>query len=255
MLNACISRVAYLGFVAFGFLLRLSPLRVHMSVSLIFPLAIFLSPPALAADCKVADPDLQGFYAGGCKNGLAHGDGVAKGTAEYRGEFRKGMKDGKGVKTWPWGERYEGGFAEDRRSGKGMYIWDAASPWAGERYVGDYVADQRHGQGTYYWPNGDRFDGLWKEDRRYGYSAMELRRQTATAARTEAMKAGMQVCSWVQTGIAYKVLRVGTIETLEANALEVRLLRLEGVPEAISGGNLQPGMLMKAPAADWTPCS
>ena len=255
MLNACISRVAYLGFVAFGFLLRLSPLRVHMSVSLIFPLAIFLSPPALAADCKVADPDLQGFYAGGCKNGLAHGDGVAKGTAEYRGEFRKGMKDGKGVKTWPWGERYEGGFAEDRRSGKGMYIWDAASPWAGERYVGDYVADQRDGQGTYYWPNGDRFDGLWKEDRRYGYSAMELRRQTATAARTEAMKAGMQVCSWVQTGIAYKVLRVGTIETLEANALEVRLLRLEGVPEAISGGNLQPGMLMKAPAADWTPCS
>ncbi len=226
-----------------------------LAVAVLFPLAFFLSPSALAADCRVLDPELQGFYEGGCKNGLAQGHGVARGGTEYRGEFRKGMKDGKGVKTWPWGDRYEGSFAEDRRSGKGMYIWGEASPWAGERYVGDYVADQRHGQGTYYWPNGDRFDGLWKEDRRYGYSAMELRRQAAAAARTEAMKAGMQVCSWGRTGIAYQVLRVGTIETLEDNALQVRLVRLEGVPEAISGSNLQPGMLLTAPPADWTPCS
>ena len=227
----------------------------RLAAAILFPLASFFSPCALAADCRVLDPELQGFYEGGCKNGLAHGDGVARGSAEYRGEFRKGMKDGKGVKTWPWGDRYEGSFAADRRSGKGMYIWGEASPWAGERYVGDYVADQRHGQGTYYWPNGDRFDGLWKEDRRYGYSAMELRRQAASAARTEAMKAGTQVCSWGRTGIAYRVLRVGTIETLEDNALQVRLVRLEGVPEAISGSNLQPGMLLTAPPADWTPCS
>lgn len=227
----------------------------RLAAAILFPLASFFSPSALAADCRVLDPELQGFYEGGCKNGLAHGDGVARGSAEYRGEFRKGMKDGKGVKTWPWGDRYEGSFAADRRSGKGMYIWGEASPWAGERYVGDYVADQRHGQGTYYWPNGDRFDGLWKEDRRYGYSAMELRRQAASAARTEAMKAGTQVCSWGRTGIAYRVLRVGTIETLEDNALQVRLVRLEGVPEAISGSNLQPGMLLTAPPADWTPCS
>ena len=259
MLNAFISKAVYLGFRAFGFLLRFSPLRgvcrSRLTIFTAFTIFTAYPAPALPADCRVLDPKLQGFYEGECKNGLTHGDGVAKGSAEYRGEFRKGMKDGKGVKTWPWGDRYEGGFSEDRRSGKGMYVWGEASPWVGERYVGDYVADRRHGQGTYYWPNGDRFDGLWKEDRRYGYSAMELRRQAATAARTEAMKAGMQVCSWGQTGIAYKVLRVGTIETLEDNALQVRLVRLEGMPEAISGSNLQPGMLLKAPATDWTPCS
>ena len=219
-------------------------------------LTFFAISPALAdARCKVIDPELQGTYDGGCRNGLAHGDGIANGTAEYQGEFRDGLKHGKGVKTWAWGDRYEGGFLDDRRNGKGMYTWGAGSPWAGERFVGEYLADLREGWGTYYWPNGDRFDGVWKEDRRYGYSAMEQRRQAATAARTEVMQPGTQVCSWGQTGIAYKVLRVGKIETLEGTVLQVRLVRLEGVPEAISGSNLRPGMLMDTAPGDWTPCS
>jgi hypothetical protein len=45
------------------------------------------------------------------------------------------------------------------------------------------------------------------------------------------------------------------VETLEANVLEVRLVRLEGVPQAVSGSNLTPGMLLKAVPADWMPCS
>ena len=240
LLNAFVSKVARAGFFAVAFL---------------FPLSSFLSDSALGAECQVIDPELQGFYEGGCKNGLAHGVGYARGTAEYQGEFRKGLKEGRGVKTWPWGDRYDGGFANDRRNGNGMYVWGAGSPWSGERFVGDYVADQREARGIYYWPNGDRFEGVWKEDRRYGYSAMEQRRQAATAARGEAMQPGTQVCSWGQTGIAYKVLRVGKVETLEGNALQVQLVRLEGVPQAVSGSNLQPGMLLNAAPADWTPCS
>ncbi len=219
------------------------------------PILLLLYPLATLADCRVADPELQGFYQGGCKNGLAHGYGYARGTAEYEGEFRKGLKDGKGVKTWAWGDRYEGGFLDDRRHGKGMYVWGAGSPWAGERFVGEYSADKRQGMGTYYWPNGDRFEGVWKEDRRYGHTAMEQRREAAAKARSAAMQAGTQVCSWGQTGIAYKVLRVGQVETFEGNALQVRLVRLEGVPQAISGSNLQPGMLLDTPASDWTPCT
>src|SRR3954469_13941466 len=214
----------------------------------------FTTPVVRAANCGVTDPELQGFYEGGCKNGLAEGDGFAHGSAEYEGEFHKGLKHGKGVKTWPWGDRYEGEFVNDRRQGKGMYIWGERSPWAGERYIGDYVGDAREGTGTYYWPNGDRFDGVWKEDRRYGYSAMELRRQAAESARKQALKPGEQVCSWGQTGIAFKVLRVGTIEALEENAMKVRLVRLEGVPEAISGSNLKPGMVVDETARDWEPC-
>ena len=222
----------------------------------VLALALLLLPIAsLAADCRVLDPELQGAYEGGCRKGLAHGEGVATGSAEYRGEFRNGMKHGTGVKTWAWGDRYEGGFVTDRKSGKGMYTWGAGSPWAGERFVGDYAADQRDGLGTYYWPNGDRFEGVWKKDQRYGYSAMEQRRQTAAAARSGALRPGVQVCSWGHTGIAYKVLRVGKIEAAEGNTLGVRLLRLEGLPQAVSGNNLQPGMLLEAVAGDWDPCS
>jgi hypothetical protein len=239
MFNA-LSRIARAGFFA---------------VALTFSLSPFISHSALSAECRVIDPELQGSYEGGCKNGLADGDGHARGTAEYQGEFRRGLKHGKGVKTWAWGDRYEGGFVDDRRSGKGMYTWGPGSPWAGERFVGDYVADERDGRGTYYWPNGDRFEGVWKQDRRYGYSALEQRRQAAAAARNGALKPGTQVCAWGQTGIAYKVLRVGIIEKVEENTLQVRLVRLEGVTQAVSGSNLQPGMLLDSAPDDWTPCS
>ena len=61
--------------------------------------------------CRVLDSELTGVYQGGCKDGLAEGYGEAKGSAEYRGAFRAGRMQGKGVKTWPSGDRYEGEFA------------------------------------------------------------------------------------------------------------------------------------------------
>jgi hypothetical protein len=42
---------------------------------------------------------------------------------------------------------------------------------------------------------------------------------------------------------------------LEGNVLQVRLVHLEGVPQAVSGSNLQPGMLLDTAPGDWTPCS
>ena len=224
-----------------------------MMKSAIF-LLLIVAPLPTFADCRVIDPELQGFHEGGCRKGLAHGTGYARGTAQYEGAFRNGLKHGTGVKTWTWGDRYEGSFADDRRHGQGMYVWGARSPWAGERFVGNYRADKRDGWGTYYWPNGDRFEGAWKDDLRYGHTAMEQRRQAATAARTGALQKGAQVCSWGQTGIAYKILRVGTVESLQENVLQVRLTGLEGVPQAISGSNLEVGMLVESAPDAWTPC-
>ena len=225
-----------------------------MSRILVLAFLLALAGPAVAKTCRVVDPELQGFYEGGCRKGLAHGTGYAHGTADYQGEFRKGLKHGKGVKTWPWGDRYEGGFIADRKHGKGMYVWGAGSPWAGERYVGDYVADRRHGWGTYYWPIGDRFEGQWKEDGRYGYSVMELRRQVAEKARNEALTPGTKVCSWQNIGIAVGVMQVGLIESVGENTMQVRLLRLEGAADAARAGGSQAGALLSTAATDWTPC-
>jgi len=95
----------------------------------------------------VIDPELRGSYAGPCVNGLAEGQGVAAGTAEYRGEFKAGRKNGKGAKTWPSGDRYEGEFVEDRKEGVGAYTW-GRGPWQGERYEGSFLNDRRQGFGV-----------------------------------------------------------------------------------------------------------
>ena len=39
--------------------------------------------------CLVLDPELQASYSGGCKDGKAEGQGTAKGSAFYVGEFRE----------------------------------------------------------------------------------------------------------------------------------------------------------------------
>jgi hypothetical protein len=225
-----------------------------MSRILVLAFLLTLAGPAAAKTCGVVDPELQGFYEGGCRNGLAHGKGYARGTAEYEGGFRKGLKHGHGVKKWPWGDRYEGGFLDDRKHGKGMYVWGRDSPWAGERYVGDYLDDHRHGWGTYYWPTGDRFEGIWKKDDRYGYTAMEVRRHAAEKARDEALTPGTQVCSLSNVGMIFAVRQVGLIETVKENTVHVRLVRLEGATDSGESGGPQPGALLNTAAGDWTPC-
>lgn len=209
---------------------------------------------AYGADCKVVDPELQGSYEGGCSNGLADGYGVAKGEAEYEGGFSKGLKDGQGVKTWAWGDRYAGAFKDDRRHGKGVYTWGKDSPWAGERFEGDYVADKRDGWGIYFWPNGDRFEGQWKADLRYGYSAMELRRQAAGKARADALAPGTQVCSTGKIGLAHSVLRVGQVKSVGEKTLEVILVRTEGAAEIRGTSGPQPGEILTGGLEEWGPC-
>ena len=156
---------------------------------------LLLALPAAAQECKVLDPELQGAYAGPCRQGLAEGIGQAKGAAEYRGEFRAGRKHGKGVKTWPNGDRYEGEFVADQKQGYGSYRW-GKGPWEGERYDGSFVADRRQGYGTYWWPIGDVYDGPWEADRPTGPGTqmMHARAKYAAEALAAVAKAGQKVC-------------------------------------------------------------
>ncbi len=217
-------------------------------------LALLLPVMAYAGTCKVEDPELQGFYEGRCWNGLANGKGHARGSAEYVGEFRKGMKHGHGVKTWPWGDRYEGEFRNDHKHGKGMYEWGADTQWAGQRYVGEFVADKREGWGTYFWPSGDRFDGQWKEDLRYGYTAMEQRRDMARKARGKALgPPGIQVCAYVNAGEGRQAMLRGETAGLKDDILNVMITDVspdsqEVFPDFKSGDTVQSAMW------DWTPC-
>jgi hypothetical protein len=147
-----------------------------------------------AETCRIVDPDLAaGQYQGGCQDGWANGYGEVAGTSTYRGDFRGGKKQGKGIKLMANGDRYEGDFDNDYRHGVGTYTWGAKTPWAGERYSGQYQRDARHGWGVFFWANGDRYEGKWENDTRVYASAMEVRRLQAEAAK--ARQEGVEVCN------------------------------------------------------------
>jgi len=162
----------------------------------------FFSADAHAA-CRVLDPELQGSYVGHCVNGLAEGMGIAKGSAEYVGEFKGGRKHGWGVKVWPSGDRYVGQFVDDAKQGMGLYVHGPGSPWAGDSYSGEWVADRRNGRGVYQWASGERYEGTWDNDRMTGPpTPMAIQRgRHQRAVERYVKKPGIKVCREVSVGI------------------------------------------------------
>ncbi|MCX7737155.1 MAG: caspase family protein [Candidatus Kapabacteria bacterium] len=71
--------------------------------------------------------------------------------------------NGKGVKKFDNGDRYEGQFKEGRFNGKGTYFYAD-----GDKYVGDFVDGFKEGKGKYFYKNGKVYDGEWKENNRNG---------------------------------------------------------------------------------------
>jgi hypothetical protein len=83
------------------------------------------------SDCKVILPRLSGTYKGECKNGFAHGNGLAQGIDRYEGEFRKGMPEGRGVYRWADGTFYDGSWKKGLREGYGKMIYSSDSTITG----------------------------------------------------------------------------------------------------------------------------
>lgn len=206
--------------------------------------------------CRVLDSELAGIYQGGCKDGLAEGYGEAKGTAEYRGDFRAGRKHGKGVKAWPSGDRYEGEFVEDRKEGRGKYSWSARGPAAGESYSGAYLNDRRHGYGVYEWPSGDRYAGEWANDAVVGMPtrAMIARARAKTETLAAVAKPGVKVCRALPVGIAVRDWIRGEVTAVDAERIAVRIDDPGRQPHVIDGRPLAKGMTIWSAAAEWTPC-
>ncbi|MBI3140215.1 MAG: hypothetical protein HYZ15_16690 [Sphingobacteriales bacterium] len=84
-------------------------------------LLLFLSgsPFIFSQDCRVLTDSLKGTYSGGCKNGLADGEGTATGTDRYTGHFKKGVPYGSGRYTWKNGDWYEGEWKDGKPDGPG----------------------------------------------------------------------------------------------------------------------------------------
>lgn len=117
--------------------------HIHMKNILLFA-ALFLTFSAFGQeDCKVLLEDLSGTYIGQCKNGLAHGKGIAKGKDAYKGRFKNGYPEGKGTYTYADSSVYKGAFRKGRREGRGNYeyMFDGQKQlkegfWEDDVYVG-----------------------------------------------------------------------------------------------------------------------
>lgn len=201
------------------------------------------------------DPELQVRYEGPCVDGFAEGEGSASGLAEYRGGFKAGRKHGKGVKTWPNGDRYEGDFVDDRKHGFGVYAW-GRGPWAGERYEGSYASDRRHGEGVYRWPSGDRYRGPWKDDAFAGPATpmMAARAKFEEEARAAVAQPGQKVCREMPVGIGAGDWVRGTVVQAQAERIAVRIDEPGVHAHVIAGIEARRGELIWDAPMGWTPC-
>jgi hypothetical protein len=229
-----------------------------MAIRLTRLLALLLALPATAAlgqACRVADPELQAWYAGPCVNGLAEGFGQAAGTAEYRGEFKAGKKHGKGTKTWPNGDRYEGSFVADFKEGVGTYVW-GRGPWAGDRYEGVYSRDRRHGFGTYRWTSGDVYAGPWENDIATGPPTpmMQAHGKFLAEARAAVAKEGQKVCRTMPVGIAERDWLRGTVVATNDGRVGIRIDDAGRHPHVVANVEARKGEVVWDVPQEWTPC-
>lgn len=93
------------------------------------------------AQCKVKSPKLAGEYTGDCKKNLAHGEGFAQGEDSYKGEFSKGLPNGKGVYEFKNGDVFTGVFKKGLKDGEGVLKVNETGEtvkgyWKSDTYIG-----------------------------------------------------------------------------------------------------------------------
>ena len=72
----------------------------------------------------------------------------------YKGNFTKGVRQGRGVMCWPSGDKYVGEWRKGKRDGEGDFFEKG-----GKVYTGQWVQDKPSGKGRLYYPDGTKFVG------------------------------------------------------------------------------------------------
>lgn len=123
------------------------------------------------ATCKVLDSDIALSYEGKCVDGLAQGQGIARGTDRYEGEFNRGMKHGSGKYVWANGASYIGQYKDDRKHGTGKFDFGD-----GDLFEGNFADGKWEGYGVYNWRDGRKYTGGHTEGVREGFGRMTVPR-------------------------------------------------------------------------------
>jgi SH3-like domain-containing protein len=111
-------------------------------------LAVLLFIPQIAAAVCVQ---------GDCTNGL--GTAVLHDGSRYVGEFREGVRSGRGSITYPDGTIYKGQWTNDRPNGHGVKILAD-----GMQYSGNFKNGKMYGSGIMFMPDGSQVKIQWLRD-------------------------------------------------------------------------------------------
>lgn len=112
------------------------------------------------------------YYYGEWKKGNPNGAGtkyyLVDSTAEdvqhqyniYTGDMVNGLKVGKGVMRYTFGDVYDGDWENDVRSGQGTVYWQPGLEWI--KFIGTFKNDWIDGEGTMYYSDGRIVTGTFK---------------------------------------------------------------------------------------------
>lgn len=114
----------------------------------------------------------KSLYKGGWKNGKKHGpngkESWNQGNSVYTGEFKDGVKSGKG-KFVHNGNIYEGDFVNGLYHGHGKYYYADT----GRVYEGEFINNHSDGKGVMVWPDGSRYEGNFVGGRMEGSGTLQ----------------------------------------------------------------------------------
>lgn len=98
------------------------------------------------------------------KTKILHGPGEYTSTAfRYKGDFKDGKKQGRGVYEWANGDRFDGDFTDDSPNGRGIWIFAS-----GDKYEGEVKNSSVVGKGVFITKNGDKIDGTFADAKANG---------------------------------------------------------------------------------------
>ena len=109
---------------------------------------------------KVRENDINTWYT------------IEDGKGRYKGEWKNGLPNGKGIKHFYNTDSYiDGNFVDGFAEGFGKQTfeqtWEKTQPY----YEGEFKRNKYNGKGDYYYGDGDYYKGDWKDGKYHGEGA------------------------------------------------------------------------------------
>ena len=137
-----------------------------------------------------------------------------KNGATYTGQFKDGLRHGRGRQTWKNGSVYEGLWESGKFCGKGRIIFHNGNIYTGDfkrgklegsgeyahydgtTYVGEWKADKQNGKGEEKWSDGSAYIGDYKDDFKEGQGVLKKSDGTRYEGRFEQNNFVEGSCTW-----------------------------------------------------------